>query len=106
MPFDIGWVRSRLPDRRIDWHASIGSTMTEASRLAELGCESGTVVVAEQQTAGQGRLGRIWHSEPESGLYVSIILRHVLPASTIPLITLALGLATAEAILKTTDLAC
>jgi len=106
MPFDIEWVRSRLPDRRIDWHPVIGSTMTEASRLAALGCESGTVAGAEEQTKGQGRLGRTWHSERYSGLYVSIVLRHRLPPHTVPLVTLALGLATAEAILKTTDLAC
>jgi BirA family biotin operon repressor/biotin-[acetyl-CoA-carboxylase] ligase len=106
MPFDIEWVRSRLQDRRIDWHPVIGSTMTEASRLAALGYESGTVVGAEEQTEGQGRLGRTWHSERDSGLYVSITLRHLLPSNTVPLVTLALGLATAEAILKTTDLAC
>ena len=77
MPFDIEWVRSRLPDRRIDWHPVIGSTMTEASRLAALGYESGTVVGAEEQTDGQGRLGRTWHSERDSGLYVSIVLRRL-----------------------------
>jgi BirA family biotin operon repressor/biotin-[acetyl-CoA-carboxylase] ligase len=106
MPLNIEWVRAQLPNRRIDWHPVIGSTMTEASRLAALGHESGTVVGAEEQTEGQGRLGRTWHSERDSGLYVSIVLRHLLPPNTVPLITLALGLATAEAILKTTDLAC
>ena len=40
------------PDRRIEWHAVIGSTMTEASRLAAEGATSGTVVGAEEQTAG------------------------------------------------------
>src|SRR5579864_5196289 len=106
MPFDIDWVRSQLQDRRIEWHPAIGSTMTEASRLAALGCESGTVVGADQQTRGQGRLGRTWHSEPESGLYVSIVMRYRFCSKTMPVATLALGLATAEAILKTTDLAC
>jgi BirA family biotin operon repressor/biotin-[acetyl-CoA-carboxylase] ligase len=106
MAFDVEWVRSRLPDRRIDWHPSIDSTMFEASRLAAAGCQSGTIVGAEEQTAGQGRYGRAWHSEPGSGLYVSIVLRHQFAPSTLPLVTLALGLATSEAILKATDLAC
>lgn len=106
MVFDLDWVRSQLPDRRIDWHASIGSTMTEAIRLTSEGCESGTVVGADEQTAGQGRLGRSWHSEPASGLYVSIVLRPAFGPKTMPVTTLALGLATVEAILKTTDLAC
>src|SRR4029077_20415255 len=66
----------------------------------------GTVAGAEEQTEGQGRLGRTWHSERDSGLYVSIVLRHLIPANTVPLVTLALGLAAREAILKATDLAC
>jgi BirA family biotin operon repressor/biotin-[acetyl-CoA-carboxylase] ligase len=80
--------------------------MLEASRLAAAGCESGTIVGADEQTAGQGRYGRAWHSEPGSGLYVSIVLRHRFAPSTLPLVTLALGLATSEAILRVTDLAC
>jgi BirA family biotin operon repressor/biotin-[acetyl-CoA-carboxylase] ligase len=106
MAFDLGWVRSSLPDRPIHWRPAIDSTMLEASRLAAAGCESGTIVGADEQTAGQGRYGRPWHSEPDSGLYVSIVLRHRFPPSTLPLVTLALGLATSEAILKVTDLAC
>ena len=80
--------------------------MTEASRLAAAGCDSGTIVGAEEQTAGQGRYGRVWHSEPGSGLYVSIVLRYQFPPDTLPLVTLALGLAVSDAILKAADLAC
>jgi len=92
--------------RRIDRHTSIDSTMNEARRLAAEGCESGTVVVADEQTAGQGRYGRTWHSEAGSGLYVSIVLRHTLAPNDIPVVTLALGLAVVDAIHKTTDLVC
>jgi BirA family biotin operon repressor/biotin-[acetyl-CoA-carboxylase] ligase len=106
MPFDLESVRTQLPDRRIDWRASVRSTMIEASRLAASGCASGTVVGAEEQTAGQGRYGRVWHSEPGAGLYVSIVLRYAFTPNTVPLVTLALGLAVVEAVLKATDLAC
>lgn len=106
MPFDLEWVRARLPDRRIDWHVSLDSTMLEASRLAAVGCASGTVVGAEEQTAGQGRHGRTWHSEAGSGLYVSIVLRRAFAPNSVPLVTLALGLAAVEALQKATDLAC
>jgi BirA family transcriptional regulator, biotin operon repressor / biotin---[acetyl-CoA-carboxylase] ligase len=106
MSFDIAWVRSQLPDRQIEWHESAGSTMIEASRLAAQGCASGTIAGAEEQTAGQGRFGRTWHSEPGSGLYVSIVLRYDYPLDALPVVTLALGLAASEAILKATDLAC
>jgi len=94
------------PGRRIDRHTSIDSTMSEARRLALQGCESGTVVVAEEQTAGQGRYGRTWHSEAGSGLYASIVLRYSLAPKDVPVVTLALGLATVEAIQKVTDVAC
>jgi BirA family biotin operon repressor/biotin-[acetyl-CoA-carboxylase] ligase len=106
LKLDIDRVRFQFPGRRIDWHETVGSTMLEAGRLAAAGCESGTVVGAEEQTAGQGRYGRHWHSEPYAGLYQSIVLRYSLPASAMPALTLALGLAVAEAILKATDLVC
>ncbi|MGD0136440.1 MAG: biotin--[acetyl-CoA-carboxylase] ligase [Bryobacteraceae bacterium] len=106
MGFDLAWLRPQVPDRRIEWHTTIGSTMTEAIRLAEQSAPSGTVVGAEEQTAGQGRHGRVWHSEPGLGLYVSIILRRQLMPASLPVVTLALGLATRDAILKATDLVC
>ena len=106
MILDLEWVRSRLPGRPIHWHTAIESTMPEASRLAAAGCQSGTIVGSEEQTAGQGRYGRAWHSEHGSGLYVSIVLRHKFVPATLPLVTLALGLATSEAILKVTDISC
>jgi BirA family transcriptional regulator, biotin operon repressor / biotin---[acetyl-CoA-carboxylase] ligase len=106
MGFDLAWLRSQVPDRRIEWHATIDSTMTEASRLAEAGAPAGTVVGAEEQTAGQGRHGRVWHSQPGSGLYVSFILRRRFTPVALPVVTLALGLAVRESILKATDLAC
>jgi BirA family biotin operon repressor/biotin-[acetyl-CoA-carboxylase] ligase len=106
MGFDIEAVRSHLPDHPIEWHAILDSTMTEASRLAAAGAASGTVVGAEEQTAGHGRHGRAWHSEPGFGLYISVILRYQFTPSTLPVVTLALGLAASEAILKSTDLVC
>ena len=83
-----------LPGRRVEWFATLDSTMTEAARLARKGCASGTVVVADQQTAGIGRQGHSWHSEEGAGLYVSIVLR--VPPN--PFLMLAIGLATQKAI--------
>ena len=92
--------------RTIHRFATVDSTMTKAAELAELGAAAGTVVVADEQTAGQGRLGRSWHSEPKAGLYLTEILRPQLSPENLPLVTLALGLATAEAITKTAGIAC
>jgi BirA family transcriptional regulator, biotin operon repressor / biotin---[acetyl-CoA-carboxylase] ligase len=66
--------------------------------IAAAGLAVGSVVVAREQTAGQGRHGHSWHSEAGTGLYCSIVLE---PR---PLLTLALGLATAEAIGEGCDL--
>jgi BirA family biotin operon repressor/biotin-[acetyl-CoA-carboxylase] ligase len=106
MALDIEWVRARLPGRQIVWIETTGSTMIEAARLAEAGCGSGAAVVAEEQLEGQGRQGRTWHSERGTGLYVSTVLRLPLEAREAPLLTLTLGLATAEAICQTTGLTC
>jgi BirA family biotin operon repressor/biotin-[acetyl-CoA-carboxylase] ligase len=103
---DCDLLRAEMPDRRIEWHAVLESTMTEANRLASSGALSGSVVGAEEQTAGLGRRGRSWHSEPGSGLYVSVILRHQFAPATLPVVTLALGLAVSDAILQATDLVC
>lgn len=80
--------------------------MTQASQLATAGAPSGTVVGAEEQTAGQGRHGRSWHSEPGSGLYFSVILRHQFTPVNLPVVTLALGLAVRDTILHAADLVC
>jgi len=103
-PFDIDRVRRALPGREISFFETIGSTMIEAATRASRGCPSGTAVVAEEQTAGQGRHGHSWHSEPGAGLYVSVVLRLPLPPDSLPALTLALGLAAADAIAGQTGL--
>ena len=105
MPFDLELVRQNWP-HPVSYFATIDSTMHEAARLAAEGCEHGTVVIADEQTAGQGRQGRSWHSEPNAGLYVSVVLRPAGRADFLPTLTLALGLATADAIAETTGLTC
>jgi BirA family biotin operon repressor/biotin-[acetyl-CoA-carboxylase] ligase len=96
--FNVDEVRAKLPGRRIDWHAVTGSTMVLAAELARESCASGTVVGADEQTAGIGRLGRSWDSKAGAGLYVSLVLRHSLAAESIPLVMLALGLAAKQAL--------
>ncbi|MBS1832862.1 MAG: biotin--[acetyl-CoA-carboxylase] ligase [Acidobacteria bacterium] len=89
----------------VHWHDSIDSTMYEAARLADGGCEHGTVVAANEQTAGHGRHGRAWHSEKDAGLYCTLVLRpRQIDPANIPVVTLALGLAAAEAIGMNCDL--
>jgi BirA family biotin operon repressor/biotin-[acetyl-CoA-carboxylase] ligase len=85
-------------------HFRTDSTNTAALNLAQQGAEHGTVVVAEEQTAGRGRLGRTWYSEKSSGIYVSIILRPPFSPTAAPILTLMAGVATQHALSTTTGL--
>jgi BirA family transcriptional regulator, biotin operon repressor / biotin---[acetyl-CoA-carboxylase] ligase len=105
-PLDIESLRRRLPDRRIEYYNAIDSTMYVAARLAAEGCASGSVVIAEEQSAGQGRHGRSWHSEAGLGIYSSVVLRLPLAAESVPILTLALGLAAADAIWRAAEIRC
>ena len=92
---DLARVRDAFPERHIVYYETIDSTMTAAA-----GLEPGSVVIAGEQTAGQGRHGHSWHSEAGNGLYVSLVL------APTPVLTLALGLATVEAVALATGVAC
>lgn len=78
---------------------TIGSTNDEAAAWARAGAAAGAVVVADEQTRGRGRLGRHWHSPPGESLYLSVVLRPPLPPHRVPPLTLAAGVAVAEALL-------
>jgi len=92
----------------ISFFSTIGSTNDVASRLAAGGGHEGAVVIAETQTAGRGRRGRRWFSPPGSGLYVSLVLApgraRLAPDRATALVTLAAGVALAEAIDTATGL--
>jgi BirA family biotin operon repressor/biotin-[acetyl-CoA-carboxylase] ligase len=76
---------------------SCESTNTELTRRAEAGAPSGTVVVAECQTAGRGRMGRAWFAAPGDSLTFSLLWRFV--PGTVPYgLSLAVGVALAEAL--------
>jgi BirA family biotin operon repressor/biotin-[acetyl-CoA-carboxylase] ligase len=72
--------------------------MKDAAALASKGQPHGTAVVADIQTAGIGRHGHSWHSEDLGGLYLSIVLRLPLTSASMPILTMALGLAVQRAV--------
>lgn len=76
---------------------SVASTQTEARRLAEAGAASGTLVWADRQTAGRGRLGRKW-KPAEGGLYASWVLRPKVAPERLAELSLLCGEALAEAL--------
>ena len=85
---------------RVGYHhfKELTSTNDRAKELAAAGCPEGTLVVAEAQTAGKGRLGRSWHSPLGSGLYFSLVLRPKFAPHLAPRITLLGGVAVCRAI--------
>jgi len=93
---------SRL-GRRLECFAELDSTNTTARELAEAGAAEGTVVIADSQRRGRGRLGRSWASPPLRNLYLSFVLRPSLTPECAPQITLVVGLAAAEAVREWTD---
>lgn len=82
---------------------TVDSTNEEIKRRAQKNAESGLVVIACNQTAGKGRLGRSWFSS-DGGVYFSVLLRPELPPNDISGITLAAGLGVCIAIRKFTGL--
>jgi BirA family biotin operon repressor/biotin-[acetyl-CoA-carboxylase] ligase len=78
-------------------YGTVDSTQTVARGLADQGAPHGTVVLAEAQTAGRGRLDRRWQSAPGENLTFSVVLRPTCPVREAPLLTLgaAAGLAVA-----------
>lgn len=78
----------------------IDSTNVRARRLAEEGALEGTVVVADRQSAGRGRLGRRWESPSGVNLYCSILLRPKIPVQQAPQLTFLSAVAVAETLNK------
>jgi BirA family transcriptional regulator, biotin operon repressor / biotin---[acetyl-CoA-carboxylase] ligase len=101
VPVDGDLIERRLADREVPWprpHVveSTGSTNADLLELARRGAPEGSVVVADEQTAGRGRLGRPWVSEPGSGLWFSVLVRMAAGPQR-RLLPLLAGVAVAEA---------
>jgi BirA family transcriptional regulator, biotin operon repressor / biotin---[acetyl-CoA-carboxylase] ligase len=86
------------------WLESTGSTNTDVLAMARAGGPEWTVLVADHQAEGRGRLGRAWVAPPGTSLMVSVLLRPSLDPSAAPMLTLAAGLALAEATRSATGL--
>ncbi len=83
---------------------SLPSTNTELARMASEGAAEGVAILADEQTAGRGRLQRAWSSPKGAGLYFSILLRPRIPVDRWPLITFMAALAVGDALQEATGL--
>ncbi|HLZ14295.1 MAG TPA: biotin--[acetyl-CoA-carboxylase] ligase [Candidatus Acidoferrum sp.] len=82
----------------------VDSTNRVAMELGYANEPEGTVVLAEEQTAGRGRAGRAWHSERGTGIYVTLLLRPKISPVQAPLLTMMAGLSARAAIQAQTEL--
>lgn len=95
-----------LADVDIHIFKTIPSTNDKAKEFALNGAKNGTVIIAEEQSAGKGRMGRSFYSPANTGIYMSIILRPKLTSMDSVLVTTAASVCICNAIYKTTGIQC
>lgn len=93
----LSGLKTRVLGREIAYRRELGSTQDLARSLATNGSAEGTMVIAEKQTSGRGRVGRSWSSLP-GGIALSIILRPQISPAEAPKLTIIAGVAVAQAI--------
>ncbi len=91
-------LNTKLIGKNIKVLQTVGSTNDYLKKLGSEGAPAGTVVIAREQTAGKGRLGRVWQSKKDENVSFSLLLRPDLPVSEIGSITPLSGLAMCRAI--------
>lgn len=94
------YLKSKLD---INVYPVVSSTNTVLKEMAEQGAPEGTVVIAEEQTAGKGRMGKNFYSPSKTGIYVSILLRPTISAEESLFLTTSAAVATAKAIEDVSD---
>ena len=87
-----------MENKNIIYYKQLDSTNIEITRLAAQGAAHGTVVVADEQTAGKGRRGRNWESPAGENIYMSVLLRPDCIPNRAPMLTLVMAYSVAEAL--------
>ncbi len=90
--------------RRVIYYERVASTNDIAKQRADAGEPEGTVVLADEQTAGRGRLGRAWIAPPDSSILMSMIFRPHLAPHQIARVTMAVALGACDGIRVATGL--
>lgn len=91
-----GMLKTKVIGQRIKYVNSTDSTNNECKRLEDK--TDGTLVIADAQTAGKGRLGRVWKSPHGSGIWMSILLKPDVSLESVSQITLIAGMAVCRAV--------
>jgi len=94
----LSQLGTRIIGRTLEVHDVIDSTNTRATALARAGTLDGTLVLADEQTGGRGRLGRRWHAPASTSLLMSLVLRPPLTPMQAQRATMICSLAAVDAI--------
>ncbi|MFD2445832.1 biotin--[acetyl-CoA-carboxylase] ligase [Bacillus sp. CGMCC 1.16607] len=97
-------LKTSFLGQSIHYEESVDSTQKVAHRLANENTPEGTIIVAEEQTSGRGRMDRKWHSPKYTGIWMSVILRPKVVLAKAPQLTLIAAVAVVQAIEEMTDL--
>lgn len=97
-------LKTKTLGQNIHYEETVGSTQKVAHELAANGAPEGTLVIADEQTDGRGRLMREWHSSKGTGIWMSLILKPLLPPQKAPQFTLIAAVAVVQAIQEATGL--
>lgn len=97
-------LKTNFMGKNVHYEESVESTQKIAHRLAYENAPEGTVIIAEEQVSGRGRMDRKWHSPKYTGVWMSIILRPNIPLPKAPQLTLLTAVAIVQAIEDLTDL--
>jgi BirA family transcriptional regulator, biotin operon repressor / biotin---[acetyl-CoA-carboxylase] ligase len=90
--------------KKVVYEATVKSTQEIAHSRAREGADEGTIVIADEQTGGRGRMGRQWQSPSGTGIWMSLILRPKIPLQKSPQLTLLIAVAVSKAIEKVTGI--
>lgn len=105
LPFEVtNGLKTKFIGRKVYYFEVVSSTMDAAMELGIKAAPEGTIIIAEGQTKGRGRLGRHWSSPKYKGIYLSLLLRPKILPQQAPLLTLMSAVSVCEAIKETVGL--
>ena len=100
----VSMIDTNWAGQEVYYYNITDSTNIRAKQLGDEGAPHGTLVTADQQSAGRGRRGRGWESPPGCSVYMSILLRPDIPPVKAPMLTLVMALSVAGSLKDCTDL--
>ncbi|TXK81379.1 biotin--[acetyl-CoA-carboxylase] ligase [Paenibacillus sp. N3.4] len=96
----LSGLKTKVLGHNLHIYGEVDSTQTIAHALVASGASEGTLVLAEAQSSGRGRMGRSWHSPAGKGIWMSLVLTPRIPVYFMPQLTLLSAVALCRAIQK------